>query len=164
MKGIILTTFLLINLAAFGQTKKETIDWLNEKFYTSPIVTDNFGSMTRFLKIKSDGSFEVTSYDYSPDVLLPDLENYRFKKLISGHFKNLSLNSIHTMRKGKNVYFYASCTSGKCITQQNKGRDDFGTFYNSEVLLGISDPELETRIKKAFTHLIKLCGGKKEAF
>lgn len=105
MKRIIFIFFLSLNAVAFGQTKKETIDWLNDKFASSPIVSDRVGSLTVFLKINQDGSFEITQRDYSPNVLLPNLENYRFKSLFTGHFKNLGVNSITTNRKGTNVYF-----------------------------------------------------------
>jgi len=156
---------LVCNVVAYGQTKKETIDWLNSKFEMSPIVMSETEQYTRFLKIKQDGSFSIQSYNYSPRVLLPDLENYRWKTLFTGHFKDLSFNSVKTTIRNGKVFFYASCSSGKCIIQQNQGRDDFSTYSAPEVLLGItSDTDLEERCKKAFVHLIKLCGGKKEAF
>lgn len=165
MKKELLFVTFLFSLTALGQTKKETIDWLNSKFENCPIITSEVGSMARFLKINPDGSFSVQDYDYSPKVLLPTLENYRYKTLFTGHFKDLAPNSVTTKTIKGNIYFYASCSSGKCITQQNQGRDDFSTYQTPSILLGItSEPSLEERCKKAFVHLITLCGGKKEAF
>jgi hypothetical protein len=149
---------------AYGQTKKETIDWLNSKFETSPIIMSEVQQYTRFLKIKDDGSFSIMSYNYSPKVLLPDTTNYRWKTLFTGHFKDLSPNSVRTETIKDKVFFYASCSNGKCITQKDQG-PDYDTFTNSEVTLAItSDASLEARCKKAFIHLITLCGGKKEPF
>jgi hypothetical protein len=164
MKSQILLLILFCNLASYGQTKKETIDWLNSKFETSPIMVSEIQQYTRFLKIKQDGSFTILENNYSPKVLLPDTTNYRWKTLFTGNFKDLSPNSVRTETiKGK-VFFYASCRSGKCITQKDQG-PDYDTFTNSEVTLGItSDASLEARCKKAFIHLITLCGGKKEPF
>ena len=165
MKRQILLLTLLFNLTAYGQTKKETIDWLNSKFETSPIAISGFEQFCRFLRIKEDGSFSIESYDYSPKVFLPDKYNYKKKMLVTGHFKNLSPNSIRTSTIDGIVYFYATCSNGKCIIQQNQGPDEFGSYTLSEVLLGITyDINLEARCKKAFLHLITLCGGKKEAF
>lgn len=165
MKRQILLLLLICNLSVYGQTKKETIDWLNSKFETSPIMMSDFEQYTRFLKINQDGSFSIQSYNYSPKVLLPNSENYRWKTLFSGNFKDLSPNSVRTTTiKGK-IFFYATCSSGKCITQQDQGPKEFNSYLSSEVLLGItSDTDLEARCKKAFIHLITLCGGKKEAF
>ena len=119
---------------------------------------------TWFLKINQDGSFTIQEYNYSPKILLPDLQNYRWKTLFTGHFKDLSPNSMGTKTINGKVFFRASCSSGKCITQQDQGVD-YKTFTNSEITLGItSDISLEARCKKAFIHLINLCGGKKEAF
>ena len=155
---------LVCNLAVYGQTKKETIDWLNLKFETSPIIMSEIQQYTWFLKIKQDGSFTILEYNYSPKVLLPDSQNFRWKTLFSGYFKDLSPNSIRTETINGKVFFYASCSSGKCITQQDQG-PDYKTFTNSEVTLGItSDASLEARCKKAFIHLITLYGGKKEVF
>lgn len=165
MRGQLLLLILLFSFSAFGQTKKETIDWLNSKFESSPIASSEFEQYTRFLKINNDGSFSIQNYNYSPKVLLPNLENYRWKSLFTGHFKNLSPNSIRTEKIKGNLYIYATCSSGKCITQQNQGPDNFNSYTTSEVLLAFtSDTSLEARVKKAFTHLIKLCGGKSEAF
>lgn len=165
MKRQILLLLLVCNIASYGQTKKETIDWLNSKFETSPIVMSEVQQYTRFLKIKDDGSFSIQSYNYSPKTLLPDTQNYRWKTLFTGNFKDLSPNSVRTSTIKGNVFFYATCSSGKCITQQDQGPDEFNTYTASEVLIGItSDASLEARCKKAFIHLITLCGGKKEPF
>jgi hypothetical protein len=164
MKRQIIFFFLAFNFTSYGQTKKETIDWLNTKFEASPIVMNDYEQYTWFLEIKQDGSFTIQEFNYSPKVLLPDTTNYRWKTIFTGNFKDLSPNSIRTETISGKVFFYASCSNGKCITQQDQGVD-YKTFKNSDVTLGIaSDANLEARCKKAFIHLITLCGGRKEAF
>ena len=165
MKNFVLVFGIILNLSAYGQTKKETIDWLNTKFENSPVAINKIDQFTRFLTIKPDGSYSIQSYSYFLNVVLPDMQNYARKTLFSGHFKNLDPNSVRTEKIGGNIYFYATCSSGKCITQQNQGPNSFDSYMHTEVLLSFtSDTNLEDRCKKAFTHLIKLCGGKKEAF
>ncbi len=77
MKRLILLLIVVCNLSTYGQTKMETIDWLNSKFENSPIISTESEQYTRFLKIKQDGSFSIQSYEYSLKVILPDLKNYK---------------------------------------------------------------------------------------
>lgn len=156
---------IICNIAAYGQTKKETIDWLNSKFEGSPIIVTDIDQYTSFLKINQDGSFSIQSYNYSPSVFPPNSKNYRWKTLFTGHFKNLSPTSITTKVVDEKLFIYATCSNGKCITQKNQGPNNFNSYQSSEVLLAItSDITLEARCKKAFIHLITLFGGKKEVF
>src|SRR5215203_3193932 len=148
MKRQILLLMLFCNLAAYGQTKKETIDWLNTKFQGSPIMISEIEQYTRFLKINQDGSFSILEYNYSPKILLPDTSNYRWKTVFTGNFKDLSPNSIRTETiKGK-IFIFASCSNGSCITQKDIG-PDYKTFRNPDVTLAItSDASLESVVKK----------------
>jgi hypothetical protein len=165
MKKFILIILLLSRLVVNSQSKKETIDWLNSKFDNSPFADNDIEIFTRFLKIKDDGTFTVQGYSYSIKTVLPNSENYSRKYIFKGHFKDLGLNSIRTEVIKGNLYIFASCRSGKCITQQNEGPYNTNSYLNNEVLLAItSNLSLEIRCKKAFIHLIKLCGGKSEAF
>jgi len=164
MKKHFFLILLICNNSIFGQTKKETIDWLNTKFQSSPIISDEIEQYTRFLKINQDGSFTILVYNYSPKILLLDTSNYRWKTIFTGNFKDLSPNSIRTETiKGK-IFFFASCSYGNCITQNDIG-PDYNIFKNPNVLLAVtSDASLEPRCKKALIHLVNLFGGKKEPF
>ncbi len=165
MKKLFLLPLFFSCFFSYGQTKKETIDWLNSKFEYSPIVVSEIEKYTMEFRISQDGSFSIQYYNYSPKVFLPDTDNYRRKVMFTGHFKDLSPNSIRTSKKDGKIFFYASCTNSRCITQQNQGPNDFSVYYAREVELAVtSDVGLEERCKKAFQHLIKLCGGKNEVF
>ena len=149
----------------YGQTKKETIDWLNIKFQNSPIASNDNEQLIRFLKISQDGNFTIQSYTYYPEILLPDFKNYNRKVIVTGNFRDLSPNSVITKVIDGMVFFYASCSKANCITMRNQGPDSFNAYTSSEVLLCITnESHLEARGKKAFMHLIMLCGGKKEPF
>jgi hypothetical protein len=164
MKKLILLLMLVYNFQANGQTKKETIDWLILKFAYSPLIMNESEQYSRSLKINHDDSFTIEDINYSPDVLLPDSKNFRWKTIFTGFFKDLNPNSVRTKTVNGRVFFYASCTNGRCITQQDKG-PDYEVFKNPEVKLCVTaDASMEDRGVKALVHLIKLCGGKKEAF
>lgn len=159
--------FLVNNI--YSQTKQETIDWINQKFKSSPFLQSKLQdgrvvtTETRFLEIKNDGSFQIDCNTYyASNVQMKEPDS---KCTITGNFKNLSVNSLTTKTKGDNLLIYANCNSGDCMKQIN----DDGTVYNtSYTLIGLidisTDKSLVDRCKKAFLHLIKLSGGKSEAF
>ena len=125
---------------------------------------NEYEQYTWFLKINHDESFTIQEINYSPLILLPDSQNFRWKTIFTGFFKDLSPNFVRTKTVNGRIFFYASCSSGSCITQRDKG-PDYEVFKTSEVNLCITlDASMEARGIKAFVHLIKLCGGKKEAF
>ncbi|GLU55115.1 hypothetical protein [Dyadobacter frigoris] len=164
MKLKLLIILTIASFSAFGQTRKETIDWLNSKFESSPIIRNSIQQSTRFLKIEDTGNFSVQEFLYATNVALPTSRNYNGKTLYTGNFKDLSPNSVRSSRVYGEIFIFASCTTGKCVNQQDQG-PDFDVYKVSEVAIGvISDPSLEARCKKAFIHLITISGGKKEAF
>ncbi|UTM21871.1 hypothetical protein [Dyadobacter fanqingshengii] len=164
MKLKLLTLMIMASFTSYAQTKKETIDWLNSKFESSPIIRNSLYQSTRFLKINANGDFSVQEYEYATNVPFPDSKNYSGKTLFTGSFKDLSPSSVRAKQIYGEIFIFASCTSGKCITQQDQG-PDYETYKTSDIAIGvISDPSLQIRCEKAFIHLIKLSGGKKEAF
>jgi hypothetical protein len=149
----------------FGQTKKETIDWLNLKLEGCPTISMSYCKNKRYLKIEYDGTFSIESYDFSIYEQYLNSNNYKSKVVFSGNFKELSPNSVRTKIIQDNLFIYATCSNGKCVTQTNLGPDEYYSIKSAEVLLGVtSNVELEFRCKKAFIHLINLCGGKNEPF
>jgi hypothetical protein len=114
VKKYLLILTLLSNIA-YGQSKKETIDWLNTKFKNSPIIINDFEQYTWFLNISQEGNFTIQSFDYSPNTLVPDSKNYRKKTTIKGNFKDLSPNSINTKKIDGKIFFFASCSNANCI-------------------------------------------------
>lgn len=150
----------LIVTAVTAQSKQETINWLNEKLSSSPYIYDGNSSYSKFLEISRDGKFTVTQptkFQYSPS------QNHT--SIFYGSFSKLSFSSIKIKNINGNYYLLATCSSGKCITQISEYNDGKETFNSNDVVLGItSEYELAERCKKAIIHLIKLIGGKKEAF
>jgi hypothetical protein len=185
MKIIPFICTFIISINSFGQTKQETIDWLNNKFSSDQflIYSSDITSFSRHLKINNDGSFLITEYEKS------NYANGTVKKYVttySGHFKDLSASSFEKKKitnYGKvsfastnNTFLYLTCNGDKSIRQTNYKEgtipsENFVTavLTNSKTILIAVIPEsadqsLIERSKKAFLHLINLCGGKKEVF
>jgi len=185
MKIVTVLFCLFLSLNSFGQTKQETIDWLNDKFGGSQtsIYTSDVISYARILKIKDDGSFLITQFETWHNNN-GTVSNYT--STFSGQFKNLTSNSFRFKKyenKGKvsfsstsNTFLYLTCKSGifiKQIDYKEGTKPDQNQIENissnvNEICIGIipssADQSLIERSKKAFIHLITLCGGKKEAF
>lgn len=155
---------LIICNSVFGQTKQDTIDWLNDKFKDGPYMIGPLGREARFLKIFNDGSFEIKCESWNKNASIVSSPNYTYK--IKGNFKDLSTNGVVTRITNQNqLLIQVNCAKGECLTQIN----DDGTVYKSDrTLIGVTDisfdKTMEKRGKSAFIHLITLCGGKKEAF
>lgn len=156
---------LLATTSAFTQTKQETIKWLNSKPKHQFVTGDVFKSSQK-MKINSDGSFEIinTNYDVPFNPMKPEV---LCTITLKGNFKNLSPTSV-TFKKEKGLVFIEiNCSNGSnCIKTSKSGNCGiecgtdgivFGAFDGAE-------QNIDTRLKKAFIHLINLCGGKKEAF
>jgi hypothetical protein len=149
-----------------AQTKKETVDWLNSKFNKNPIVYGDVFKFSQKMKINQDGTFEIISTDYEVPIN-PSNPEVASRTIIKGNFNNLSPSSI-TVRKSNGLLFIdIKCLGGNdCLSVSTKGDAGisydksgvaFGAYYDEEENIG-------NRLKKAFTRLIKLCGGKAEAF
>lgn len=156
---------LLITTPAFTQTKQETIDWINSKSKHQFVTGDVFKSSQK-MKINSDGSFEIinTNYDVPFNPMKPEV---LCTNTLKGNFKNLSSTSV-TVRKAKGLVFIdINCSNGSnCIKTSKSG--NCGIEYGTDGLVfgafDGSEENIDARLKKAFIHLINLCGGKKEAF
>lgn len=173
MKIILLFLGLTVFQSSKSQTKQETIDWLNAKFGDDQTVYNNTDNWTavQFLKINNDGSFNIKSTDFIYNKSTNT--STKFIDVITGNFKDISINSFKVVKIKGSSFLQFSCTKGKCIHQVSfKGDteiiDNQRTIdkLNNSVAVAIiqDDNELIQRAKKAFLHLIKLCGGKKEAF
>jgi hypothetical protein len=162
MKRILFTAVLIMYTSFFtAQSKQETIDWLNTKLEFSPISISGSLESTFYTKINSKGVFSNTSISESK------LTGYKSVSIFSGHLSSLSPSSIMIKKNNNNQYYIsASCSSGKCITQKSSYEDGTNANYelNTVTLCLVNNYELAERCKKAFTHLINIFGGKKEAF
>ena len=158
---ILSTLLLLMVISISAQSKSETIDWLNNKLSSSPIGLEGSMETTFFAKYNSDGSFENTLSEESK------LINYLSISKFSGNLSKLDPQSIRIIKSNDGNYFLqATCTKGKCITQNSKYENGKTAQYNSSIvsLAYVSDTELAVRCRTAFIHLIHLQGGKKELF
>ena len=100
MKIITVLFSLIFSINSFGQTKQETIDWLNDKFggIQTSVCSSDINSYSRHLNIKNDGSFLITEYNnwHYPNGTVR-LTTVTF----SCNFKNLTINSFR-YKKYKN--------------------------------------------------------------
>lgn len=154
----------LISFNIYSQSKQETIDWLNDRFASSPFLKTVLKTESRHLKIFPDGSFEILCKNWNRNnSVFNEPDNYY---TIKGNFKDLNPSEINTsVDNNKNLYIYVRCTRGNCIRQIN---DDGTSYFNSTALIGFLDisfeDTMESRSKKAFNHLTVLCGGKLSTF
>ena len=185
IRNFIFLFFITVASSTMAQTKQETIDWLNDKFGNSQmsICTSEEISYARILKINNDGSFVITQYE---DWHFHNGVRKKFVSTLSGHFKNLSPSSLNSkileikgnavLCSKKNTFIYLTCTPGITIKQIDYKEDtkpidgqivNISSNVNSILIAVIpesGDQSLIDRSKKAFLHLIALCGGKKEVF
>jgi hypothetical protein len=162
--------YLIICHALFSfsiaQTKKETIDWLNSKFPKNPIVYGDGFKFSQRMKIDPNGTFEITNESYETPInpLNPIVET---TTILKGAFKDLNPASV-VIHKQNGLYFIdINCFISKdCIHISQSGKGGikfdksgiiFGAYYSNESNIG-------ERLKKAFTRLILLCGGKRELY
>jgi hypothetical protein len=167
-----ITTLLVINclLVQFqskAQTKKETIDWINSKFPQNPVVHGDFFKCAQRMKILPDGTFEITILDFELP-FNPMKAEIQSTTVLRGNFKDLSPSSVTTRVTDDLLFVYIKCSGGKnCTTITSQTGEKVGTIIRDGVLFGgfnMNENNLAERLKKAFTHLITLSGGKREAF
>lgn len=149
-----------------GQTKSETIDWINSKAPANPILFGSIFKESQKFRINADGGFEITAIIYETPINQnqPKAET---TTILKGHFKNFSTTSIKIRSENKLIYVELKCfNNSDCIQVSQTGKSGidyentgvtFGPYYNNE-------DNLPARLKKAFTQLIVICGGKKEVF
>jgi opacity protein-like surface antigen len=168
MKTLKLTAaiaFLLMTISASAQTKQETIDWINSKSNHQFVTGDVFKSSQK-MKINSDGSFVITNTDY--DVPFnPMKPQVLCSSTLRGNFKNLSPTSVSVRKEKGLIFIDINCSNGSnCIKAYKSG--DCGIEYGTDgIVFGAfdgSEDNIAARLKKAFIHLINLCGGREEAF
>jgi hypothetical protein len=157
---------LVVSIAGLGQTKSETIDWINAKSPNNPILFGSIIKESQKFKINPDASFFVTAiiYELPIDPKSPKAET---TTTLKGDFKNLNPSAVRIRKEGNLIFIDVKCNSNKgCLQVDQKGRSGvdydnsgvaFGPYYDNE-------ENLPERLKKAFTQLIILCGGKKEAY
>lgn len=162
--SFLLIPFLASSLAA--QTKSETINWINSKAPNNPILFGTIIKESQKFKINSDASFQITAiiYELPIDPKTPKAET---TTTLKGDFKNLNPSAVKIRKQGNLIFVDVKCNSNKgCLQVEQKGRSGvdygnsgvaFGPYYDNE-------ENLPERLKKAFTQLIILCGGKKESY
>ncbi len=169
MKQILTLTFLAITHLMFGQTKKETVDWLNSKFPGNLYIYGTVFKETQVMKINTDGTFEIVANIHKQPIEgYPVIET---KTRISGNLKDFSLSSVKKEEAdgAPKLFFIAlTCLNSKnCVTISQTGKPGpeyskkgvaFGAFMKNE------EENISERLVKAFKHLITLSGGKKESF
>lgn len=166
MKLTLTIILILISTISFGQTKKETIEWINSKVPENAFIFGKYFKQSRKLEIYPDGTFTLTvKYYESPlNEFKPKVETISIAK---GNFKNFNPSSVQVSYEKSLIFISINCYNNtSCLTNSQSGRSGidlsttgitFGAFDNDE-------DDIADRLKKAFKHLITLSGGKKEAF
>lgn len=164
---LILTLILLLHfMQIFAQTKKETIDWINSKFPQNAIIYDEYFPGANFMKINQDGTFEIKALLYKKSAILYKAE-IETTTIITGNLKNLTANSVSILKQNKLFFININCSNNnECINTFQTGRSGI-SYSKNGVTFGafqLNEENISERLKKAFKHLISLCGGKKEVF
>lgn len=163
MKKIIILTVLLLSVCSFAQTKKETEEWILEKY-------DQFDvSSTHLLKIENNYLVYIvpsrynTSYSTIP---IKNIKSIKITKVISDLEGWEEYYSIILIGKGKE---FGSIEKGEYVPwdeQDKMDKEELGlkTYLNKT----FGKNQLPQRMEKAFINLVKLYGGNpkvyKEAF
>ena len=161
MKKIFLIVIFFLSLCMYSQSKKETIDWLNTKLQYTPISISGNMESTFKTQINDDGTLSNMSTQKA------QITGYSDVTIFSGHLSKLNPNSLKIHKNSQDrFYISAICTTGNCISQDSSYENGEKANYkiNEITLCVIDDVEVAERCKKAFTHLIRLYGGKKEIF
>ena len=173
MKTTNLIFLFFISLFSYGQTKQETVAWLNSKLSQNrPVEFDQHNNLfeTQITKINTDVSFIVKSSKLKSQT--------EFERLIvgKGFLKDADMRgvTIELSTGGKYLYLILTCSNAECFRQMNISRkinNENGPVENSydksSICIGVfssSEKDLAERCKKAVIHLISLFGGSKEPF
>jgi hypothetical protein len=163
IKITLFISIVLLGIISYGQTKQETIDWLNDQFSESYTYMRAGAECGDFLHFNYDGTFKMTvECKYTID---PKLHNTSFGPFIeaNGNLKNFSPNAIVIDNDG-GWLIYIPCNKNNCYSIQEI-RQGVGTLYSNKLVSPVIPVEdLANRICKAINHLIILCGGKKQPF
>ncbi len=158
MKRVLLPIFMILcYYTGIGQTKKETVDWLNNKFGgKQTLIQESMYSYYGHLKVKEDGSFIYSETKFWK-------ATGEEKTIITVNAKDLS--TIVTSKTFDDItYFYVTCVSGECLTQYTDGKVYTLSSVAICYLNTYTDKTLIPRAIKALSHFIKICGGKNEVF
>lgn len=155
MKKITTLILLIIASVSYGQTKKETQDWIKEKIE---------------LYSYSDERSVFNNYviEYSEEYLIVKntnkivLENYESSLKSTIWIPIKELTKIRFEEKSDNVWLFLKLKSGKRLIKSKYNGESKTEYLNeTEILLekSINENDLRNRLSTAFNHLIKLYGG-----
>lgn len=150
-KIIIILTGLLLPFLNYGQSERDTQDWIVSNL-ASHIYSN--GAHNYNLDFSKKGFLTITQPTYGT--------NYYFKLPIN-KINQIIISSFSAEdRIGYTIYF--KCKNGEeCITVTNsKPNESYIDFSKGKELYfdrSLGNENLPNRLKKAFTHLIKLNGG-----
>jgi hypothetical protein len=146
LRGILLiAAFCLLNTVSYGQTKAETISWLNEKL-TACLLPDTY-----------QGKVELVSINECEFVI-----KY-IKETVNGT-KQYVTYTIPTNNVGidEDNYFRSDLSIIK-IYDSSRQDSHYGRWV-SEIKVRECETDIYLRIEKALVHLATFCPKKKEAF
>lgn len=152
--------FLTLNLAA--QSKKETVEWLNNKFTLTTVYELSISKYATRITFKEDGSFVIKEEEYN--VKSGNLFNTTFEY---GNLKDFNPNSFRIYHYQDYFFIQAKCTNTQgCVTKSGRFPEDnrvaegigFGAIRTG------AENDIENRMLKAIKHLTVLVGGKTEVF
>lgn len=175
MRLLICAMTLLFSFISFGQTLKETQDWIKEKIelYPQSNLTDDSKAIYEY---EYTVNFDESNMIISSQVTYYTVLDINPKEEMIIPLKNL-MGITFTEKETMNWLNFRIRGNSKDITIKklpyiSKGRiirdEEIEYVSNSQIFLNtsINDDNLKPRLVKAFTHLVKLYGGKvvKEKF
>lgn len=143
MKKTIYLLMLMFSITLFAQSKTDTETWIKSfmNTHSNGNITFQNGTMT------FDNPYDPMGFHTRTSVKIKDLAGIKISEGTKGH-----------------TAIYLSCYDGNCVIDglKSKGAVNFETFDNNKFTMQFSSillPDLQSRIEKAFVHLIKIYGG-----
>ncbi len=162
MKHLIYFSFLFFCNALKAQSKKETVEWLNNKFTLSAVYELQIFKYQSTITFKEDGSFAIKTEELSKKDNHLVNTTYEY-----GNLKDFNPNSVKIYKFGEFFFIQAKCTNTKGCVRKSGGYPEDNRIAEGVGFGAIrteADNNIENRMLKAIKHLIVLVGGKTEAF
>lgn len=172
IRRITILCLLLMNINSYSQTKIETVDWLNARANERNAFQWIQYLRANNIEFKYDGTFKITeSYNESGKYWFSNaVPVYEITGNLKYFYQNTEIKTEHDDSRDRTIwYVQIRCDKKNCYSQKYIPNDNvaYGKYLKDENSLWIgpyTDEETAKRVSKALTHLIILCGGKKEAF
>ena len=155
MKKLLTLIILTVTLSVYGQTKKETQDWISEKLELNA-YSDDIELFYYYTTTFSDKEIIIE------DKLVSNIMNFKSTIVSTYSIPIASMNKIHFKQQQVNVWLYLSIKGNQKLIKKTDVNGNKTEYVSSIPLLlsnSINENDMKNRMSKAFIQLIKLYGG-----